>query len=131
VISPQCQTTVITAGWLIRLFSLHSHPNHIRICLLQPTLLVVRSIDSYESHFADEASASNLELIFRSVFCRKVFHRPKTISYFDWSSKTEVLSNLSTSWINIRMNFWRSIWRMMNRESKLSVPTSALPKCRS
>jgi hypothetical protein len=54
--SHQCQTTVITAGCSIRLFSLISQPNTFRIYLLQLTLPVARPIDSFESHFTDEVS---------------------------------------------------------------------------
>jgi hypothetical protein len=54
--SHQRQTTVITTGRSIRLFSHISQPNTFRISLLQSTLQVARPLDSCESHFTDEVS---------------------------------------------------------------------------
>lgn len=50
---------------------------------------------------------SHLKPVFRPAIRWKVLDYPKIIFHLGQFSGTEVPSNLSPSWINVTMNFWR------------------------
>jgi hypothetical protein len=127
----QCQTTVITTGCLIRLFSLCSQPYTFRVCLLQQNLPVVRPIDSCESHFTNEASGQSSETGLAISLSMKSFRSSE-----DNLSLRPIFQNRSFfqsfTFLNQLLNEpLTANFGLMNLESMLSVPTSTLSECRS